>query len=91
MINKNEEERYIQTKESVINNLYSQKETKKQYIKTMNDLLSYWTNELKKVGPNDKERRNKLLELISREKIQLKKINEDTDKINKLIAKIEKR
>jgi len=91
MINKNEEERYIQTKESVINNLYSQKETKKQYIEIMNDLLSYWINELKKVGSNDKERRNKLLELINREKIQLKKINEDIDKINKLIAKIEKR
>lgn len=87
----NEEKRYIQTKESIIHNLYTQKETEKQYLKIVNNLLNYWINELKIVGFKDEERRNRLLDMINREKDMIKKINEDTDKINKLIAKLEKK
>lgn len=85
-----EEERYIQTKESVIINLYANREIEKQYLKTVNKLLNYWTDELRKADFKDKERQNRLLDLIKREKDTIKKINEDIDRINELIDKIEK-
>lgn len=74
MTNSNEEERYIQTKESFITNLHANRETEKQYLKTANNLLDYWTDQLKRAGFKDKERRNMLLKLIKREKDTIKKL-----------------
>jgi hypothetical protein len=62
-----EEEKYLQTKESIINNLYSQKETEKKYLKAVDNLLDYWIGELRTVDGQSKERHNELLKLIKTE------------------------
>lgn len=85
-----EEERYLRTKENIISNLYSQKETEKQYLKTVNNLLDYWINELNKVDSQSKERHDKLIELINTERSTVKKIDEDIDRINGMIDQTEK-
>ncbi|OEC84939.1 MULTISPECIES: hypothetical protein [Methanobacterium] len=87
----NEEKKYIKTLESIITNLYTLKETEKQYLNILNNLLNYWTNESKKAGLKDEKRQDKILEFIKREKDTIKKINEDIDKINTLIDETEKR
>lgn len=85
-----EEEKYLKTKEQIISNLYSQKETEKQYLKTVNNLLDYWINELKSVDSQSKERHDKLLKLIGAERGTIKKIGEDINRINEMIDKTEK-
>ena len=85
-----EEERYLRTKEGIISNLYSQKETEKQYLKTVNNLLDYWINELKSVDSQSKERHDKLLKLIGAERGTIKKIGEDINRINEMIDQTEK-
>ena len=89
-IKKNEEEKYLKTKESIISNLYSQKETEKQYLNTVNNLLDYWINELKSVDYQSKERHDKLLKLIDTERSTIGKIDNDIDRINEMIDQTEK-
>ena len=84
-----EEEKYLRTKESIINNLHSQKETEKQYLKTVNNLLDYWISELKSVDGQSKERHDKLLKLIDTERGTIKKIGDDIDRINEMIDQTE--
>ena len=88
-IKKSEEEKYLKTKESIISNLYSQKETEKQYLDTVNNLLNYWINELTADGNQDKERHNKLLKLIDTERGTIEKIDKDIDRINEMIDQTE--
>ena len=88
-IKKNEEEKYLKTKEKIISNLYSQKETEKQYLDTVNNLLDYWINELKSTGNQDKERHNKLLKLINTERGTIRKIDNDIGRINEMIDQTE--
>lgn len=85
-----EEEKYLQTKESIINNLYDQKETEKKYLKTVDNLLDYWIGELKSVDAQGRERHDQLLELINTERGTIKKIGEDINRINEMIDKTEK-
>lgn len=68
-----EEDKYIQTKESIVNNLKSQKETEKQYLTTVDNLLSYWISELGQTSHKDEERREELLKLIDTERGTIKK------------------
>ncbi len=84
-----EEEKYLQTKKSIINNLYDQKETEKKYLKTVDSLLDYWISELKTVDTQSKERHDQLLKLIDTERGTIKKIGEDIDRINKMIDQTE--
>lgn len=85
-----EEKKYLQTKESIINNLYDQKETEKKYLKTVSSLLDYWIKELRSADTQNKKRHNQLLELIHTERSTIKKIGEDIDRINAMIDKTEK-
>ena len=87
---KKEEKRYLQTKENIISNLYSQKNAEKDYLKTVNKLLDYWINELKPIDGQSKERHDKLLDLIDTERSTIKKIDEDVDRIDKMIDQTEK-
>ena len=87
--NKRKEEKYLKTKEKIISNLYSQKETEKQYLKTVNNLLDYWINELKAVDTQNKERHDKLLKLIDTERSTIGKIDSDIDRINEMIDQTE--
>ena len=84
-----EEEKYLKTKEQIISNLYSQKETEKQYLKTVNNLLDYWINELKSVDSQSKERHDELLKLIDTERSTIGKIDNDIDRINEMIDQTE--
>lgn len=84
-----EEEKYLETKESIINNLYSQKETEKKYLETVNNLLDYWISELKAVDTQSKERHDNLLKLIDTERGTIKKIDKDIDRINEMIDQTE--
>jgi len=86
---KTEEEKYLQTKESIIHNLYDQKETEKKYLKTVDNLLDYWIGELKSVDIQGKERHDQLLKLIDTERGTIKKIGEDIDRINEMIDQTE--
>lgn len=86
---KKEEEKYLQTKRSIINNLYDQKETEKKYLKTVDNLLDYWISELRSVDAQSKERHNQLLKLIDTERGTIKKIGEDIDRINEMIDQTE--
>lgn len=88
--NKTEEEKYLQTKENIIHNLYGQKETEKKYLETVNNLLDYWISELKSVDVQDKERHDKLLKLIDTERGTIKKIGDDINRINEMIDQTEK-
>ncbi len=85
----NEEEKYLQTKESIINNLYDQKETEKKYLKTVDNLLDYWISELKTVDTQSKERHDQLLKLINTERGTIEKIGKDIDRINEMIDQTE--
>ena len=85
-----EEEKYIKTKKRIISNLYSQKETEKQYLKTVDNLLDYWISELKPADSQSKERHHKLLKLIDTERGTIKKIGEDIDRLNEMIDQTEK-
>ena len=87
---KNEEEKYLQTKENIIHNLYDQKETEKKYLETVDNLLNYWVSELKPVDSQSTERHNQLLKLIKAERGTIKKIGEDINRINEMIDKTEK-
>ena len=86
---KTEEERYLQTKESIIHNFYDQKETEKKYLKTVDNLLDYWINELKSVDSQSRERHDQLLKLINTERGTIKKIGGDIDRINEMIDQTE--
>ena len=86
---KSEETKYLQTKEQIISNLYSQKETEKRYLKTVSNLLDYWISELKLVDSQSKERHDKLLKLIDTERGTIKKIVDDIDRINEMIDQTE--
>lgn len=90
IIKNDEEEKYIRTKKNIISNLYSQKETEKQYLKTVNNLLDYWINELKAADGQSKERHDKLLEMIDIERSTITKIDKDIDRINEMIDNTEK-
>lgn len=85
-----QEDRYIQTKESIISNLKAQKETEKQYLMTVDNLLGYWISELGQSGSKDKERREELLKLIETERGTIKKIRDDIDRLNEMIDQTEK-
>lgn len=85
-----EEERYLQTKESIINNLYDQKETEEQYLDTVKNLLDYWKDELGPVDTQSKERHAKLLKLIDTEESTISKIRNDIHRINEMIDQTEK-
>jgi hypothetical protein len=84
-----EEEKYLQTKKSIINDLYSQKETEKKYLKTVGSLLDYWIKELRSADTQNKKRHNQLVELIHRERSNIKKIGEGIDKTNMMIDRTE--
>ncbi|MEN6294071.1 MAG: hypothetical protein ABFD07_18915 [Methanobacterium sp.] len=84
-----EEEKYLQTKESIIHNLYDQKETEKKYLKTVNGLLDYWIKELRSVDTQNKKRHNQLLKVIHRERSNIKKMEEDINKTNIMIDRTE--
>ncbi len=84
-----EEEKYLQTKESIINNLYDQKDTEKKYLETVEQLLRYWKNELGQVDSQNKERHDDLLKLIDTEESTINKIREDIRRINEMIDKTE--
>jgi len=84
-----EEEKYLQTKESIINNIYDQKEMEKKYLRTVGSLLDYWIKELRSVDTQNKKRHNQLLEVIRRERSNLKKVEEDINKTNMMIDRIE--
>lgn len=84
-----EEERYLQTKESIINNLYDQKDTEKRYLETVGKLLEYWKKELGSVDSQSKERHEELLKLIDTEESTIGKIKEDIRRINEMIDKTE--
>lgn len=84
-----EEEKYLQTKESIINNLQDQKDTEKKYLETVEKLLEYWKNELGPVDTQSKERHNELLKLIDTEESTINKIKEDIRRINEMIDKTE--
>ncbi|MGB9979199.1 hypothetical protein [Methanobacterium sp.] len=84
-----EEEKYLQTKESIINNLHDQKEIEKKYLKTAGSLLDYWIKELRSADTQNKKRHNQLLELIHRERSNIKKIGEDIDRTNIMIDRTE--
>lgn len=43
-----EEEKYLQTKETIVHNLYDQRETEYKYLDTIKNLLDYWKKEFKK-------------------------------------------
>ncbi len=88
--NSSEEERYIQTKKSIISNLKSQKEIENQYLMTVDNLLGYWINELGKTKSRDRERHNKLMELINTERGTIKKIGDDINRLNERIDQTEK-
>ena len=85
-----EEEKYLQTKESIIHTLYDQKETEKKYLDTVKDLLSYWKSKLEPVDTQSKERHAELLKLIDTEESTINKIREDISRINEMIDKTEK-
>ena len=85
-----EEEKYLQTKENIIHNLYDQKETEKKYLKTVDNLLNYWIRELKSVDGQSAERHDQLLKFIDTERGTIKKIGDDIDRINEMIDKTEK-
>lgn len=84
-----EEEKYLQTKESIINNLYDQKDTEKKYLETVERLLKYWKNELGQVDAQSKKRHEELLKLIDTEESTINKIREDIKRINEMIDKTE--
>lgn len=84
-----EEEKYLKTKESIINNLYDQKDTEKKYLATVEKLLKYWKKELGSVDSQSKERHAELLELIDTEESTINKIREDIRRINEMIDKTE--
>ena len=84
-----EEEKYLQTKESIINNIHDQKETEKKYLKTVNGLLDYWIKELRSVDTQNKKRHNQLLKVIHRERSNIKKMEEDINKTNIMIDRTE--
>jgi len=84
-----EEEKYLQTKAKIINNLYDQKDTEKTYLETVEKLLKYWKSELGPVDTQDKERHAELLELIDAEESTIIKIKKDIGRINEMIDKTE--
>ena len=84
-----EEERHLQTKESIVNNLHDQKETEKKYVTEVGSLLDYWIKELRSADTQNKKRHNQLLKLIHRERSNIKKIGEDIDKTNTMIDRTE--
>ncbi|WP_141705148.1 MULTISPECIES: hypothetical protein [Methanobacterium] len=85
----NQEEKYLQTKESIINNIHDQKETEKKYLKTVNSLLDYWIKELRAVDTQNKKRHNQLLKVIHRERSNIKKMEEDINKTDIMIDRTE--
>ncbi len=85
-----EEENYLRTKESIINNLYDQKDTEEKYLETVEKLLKYWRSELGPVDTQSRERHTKLLKLIDTEESTINKIREDISRINEMIDKTEK-
>lgn len=84
-----EEKKYLQTKENIIQNLYSQKNTEKEYLETVEKLLKYWKNELGPIDSQSEERHTKLLKLIDTEEGTINKIREDINRINEMINKNE--
>ncbi len=88
--NPSQEDRYIQTKRSIISNFKAQRETEKQYLMTVDNLLGYWRSELEKSSHQDKKRQDELLKLINTEKGTIKKINNDIERLDKMIDQTEK-
>ncbi len=84
-----EEEKYLKTKENIIHNLYSQKNTEKEYLNTVEKLLKYWKNELGIVDSQSEERHAELLKLINTEEGTINKIREDIRRIDEMIDKTE--
>ena len=84
-----EEIRYLQTKESIINNLYDQKDTEIKYLETVKKLLNYWKSELGTVDAQSEERHAELLKLIDTEESTIAKIRDDIGRINEMINKTE--
>lgn len=84
-----EEEKYLQTKESIINDIYGQKEMEKKYLKTVGSLLDYWIKELRSVDTQNKKRHNQLLKLIHMERSNIKKMEEDINRTNIMIDRTE--
>ncbi len=84
-----EEKKYLQTKESIINNLYDQKNTEEKYLETVEKLLKYWMGELGPVDTQSKERHSELLKLIGTEESTINKIREDIKRINEMISQTE--
>ncbi len=84
-----EEEKYLQTKESIINSIHDQKEMEEKYLKTVDSLLDYWIKELRSVDTQNKKRHNQLLEVIRRERSNTKKMREDINKTNIMIDRTE--
>lgn len=84
-----EEEKYLQTKEDIINNLYDQKDTEKKYLETVQKLLEYWKNELGPVDTQSKERHAELLNLIDTEESTINKIRKDIRRIDEMIDQTE--
>lgn len=85
-----EEEKYLQTKESIIDNLYDQKETEEKYLNTVKNLLDYWKGELGPVDTQSRERHAELLKLIDTEESTIDKIRKDIRRINEMIDQTEK-
>jgi hypothetical protein len=85
-----EEEKYLQTKESIINNFYEQRETEMRYLDTVKRLLDYWKGELRPADVQSKERHAELLKLIDVEEATINKIRNDIGRINEMIDKTEK-
>jgi len=85
-----EEKKYLQTKKSIINNLYEQRETEIKYLDTIKTLLAYWKSELRPADVQSKERHAELLRLIDVEESTIKKIWNDISRINEMIDKTEK-
>lgn len=86
----NQEDRYLKTKKSIISNFRAQRETERQYLMTVDNLLGYWRSELEKSSHQDKERQDDLLKLINTEKGTIKKINNDIERLDEIIDQTEK-
>ncbi|MGB9936819.1 MAG: hypothetical protein ACPK7O_03810 [Methanobacterium sp.] len=82
-----EEEKLMQTKESLINTLYARKKTENDYLDTVENLLNYWKSKLNTV--DNPKRRDDILNMISTEESTINKIKEDITRINELIDQTE--
>lgn len=76
-----EEEKYLQTKDDILNTLKDQKATQEKYLDVMKKLLDLWKNEFETKEGIDKD---KLSELIKIEESAVKSVKDDVNKLNEI-------